>query len=234
MRILVTRPEPDGERTAAKLRARGCEVMLAPLLRVETVDADLDGTWHAVAVTSVNALRAIADHPALDALLESPAYAVGGRTADAALAQGFANVVSADGDVGDLAGVMKTHLQPGVRVLHLAGEERSGDLTGALAAAGIEVTTRMVYRTLALAAFPPDLRDALTAGWIEGVLHFSRRSAETYVGCAAAAGLTGQAVAPVHYCLSRPVAEPLVAAGARNTRLADQPNEAALIGLIAG
>ncbi len=234
MRILVTRPEPDGERTAAKLRARGCEVMLAPLLRVETVDADLDGAWHALAVTSVNALRAIADHPALDALLESPAYAVGGRTADAALAQGFANVVSADGDVGDLARVMKSHLHAGTRVLYLAGEEHSGDLTGALAAAGIDVTTRMVYRTLALAAFPPDVRDALTAGWIEGVLHFSRRSAETYVGCVAAAGLTGQAVAPVHYCLSRQVAAPLVAAGARNTRLADQPNEAALIGLIAG
>ena len=32
MRLLVTRPEPDGERTAEKLRARGCEVLLAPLL----------------------------------------------------------------------------------------------------------------------------------------------------------------------------------------------------------
>ncbi len=234
MRILVTRPEPDGERTAAKLRARGCEVMLAPLLRVETIDADLDGVWHAVAVTSANALRAIADHPALEALLESPAYAVGGRTADAALAQGFANVVSADGDVGDLARVMKTHLHSGTRVLYLAGEERSGDLAGTLATAGIEVTTRLVYRTLALSAFPPDVRDALSADWIDGVLHFSRRSAETYVGCAAAAGLTQQALTPVHFCLSRQVAEPLVAAGARATRLAEQPNEAALIGLIAG
>ncbi len=234
MRILVTRPEPDGERTAAKLRARGCEVMLAPLLRVETLDADLDGVWHAVAVTSVNALRAIADHPALEALLESPAYAVGGRTADAALAQGFTNVVSADGDIGDLARAMKTHLQSGMRVLYLAGEDRSGDLIGALAAAGIEVTTRTVYRTLALSAFPPDVREALVAGWIEGVLHFSRRSAETYLGCAAAAGLTEQALAPVHFCLSPQVAEPLEAAGARNTRPAEQPNEAALIGLIAG
>jgi uroporphyrinogen-III synthase len=234
MRILVTRPEPDGERTAAKLRARGCEVMLAPLLRVETLDADLDGVWHAVAVTSVNALRAIADHPALEALLESPAYAVGGRTADAALAQGFANVVSADGDVGDLARAMKTHLQSGMRVLYLAGEDRSGDLIGALAAAGIEVTTRTVYRTLALSAFPPDVREALVAGWIEGVLHFSRRSAETYLGCAAAAGFTEQALAPVHFCLSPQVAEPLEVAGARATRVADQPNEAALIGLIAG
>ena len=97
--MLVTRPEPDGERTAAKLRARGCEVMLAPLLRIENIDADLGGEWHAVAVTSVNALRAIADDPALKALLASPAYAVGGRTADAALAQGFENVISADGDV---------------------------------------------------------------------------------------------------------------------------------------
>jgi uroporphyrinogen-III synthase len=234
MRILVTRPEPDGERTAAKLRARGCEVMLAPLLRVETLDADLDGVWHAVAVTSVNALRAIADHPALEALLESPAYAVGGRTADAALAQGFTNVVSADGDIGDLARAMKTHLQSGMRVLYLAGEDRSGDLIGALAAAGIEVTTRTVYRTLALSAFPPDVREALVAGWIEGVLHFSRRSAETYLGCAAAADLTEQALAPVHFCLSPQVAEPLVAAGARATRPADQPNEAALIGLIVG
>jgi uroporphyrinogen-III synthase len=234
MRILVTRPEPDGERTAAKLRARGCEVMLAPLLRVETVDADLDGVWHAVAVTSVNALRAIADHPALEALLESPAYAVGGRTADAALAQGFTNVISADGDVGDLARVMKTHLQSGMRVLYLAGEDRSGDLTGALATTGLEVTTRTVYRTLALSAFPPDVREALIAGWIDGVLHFSRRSAETYVGCAAAAGLTEQALAPVHFCLSRQVAEPLETAGARSTRLADQPNEAALVGLVTG
>lgn len=234
MRILVTRPEPDGERTAAKLRARGCDVMLVPLLRVEAVDADLDGVWHAVAVTSVNALRAIADHPALDALLESPAYAVGGRTANAALAQGFANVVSADGDVGDLARAMKTHLHPGMRVLYLAGEDRSGDLAGVLAAAGIEVATRMVYRTLALPAFSPDVREALAAGWFDGVLHFSRRSVEAYLGCAAAAGLTAQALAPVHFCLSRQMAEPLLAAGAPAIRLADQPTEAALLGLIAG
>ena len=35
MRLLVTRPEPDNERTAAALRALGHEVMLAPLLAIE-------------------------------------------------------------------------------------------------------------------------------------------------------------------------------------------------------
>ena len=38
MRLLVTRPEGDGERTAATLRGRGHEVLLVPMLRVEAVD----------------------------------------------------------------------------------------------------------------------------------------------------------------------------------------------------
>jgi uroporphyrinogen-III synthase len=234
MHLLVTRPEPDGERTAAKLRTRGHEVMLASLLRVETIDADIGGAWHAVAVTSVNALRAIADQPGLERLLEMPAYAVGGRTADAAVAQGFENVISADGDVGDLACVMKTHLRSGARVLYLAGEDRSGDLAGELATAGIEVATRVVYRAVALKNFPTDVREALTAGWLDGVLHFSLRSAATYIDCAAAAAVTEQALAPMQYCLSSQVAEPLAAAGARAFRVAEAPTEAALIGLIAG
>src|SRR5262245_8307399 len=99
MRVLVTRPEPDGERTAAKLRALGHDVMLAPLLRVETVDADLDGTWDAVALTSMNAVRAVAGRPGLERVLACPVFAVGGRTADAAFAQGFANAVPADRDL---------------------------------------------------------------------------------------------------------------------------------------
>src|SRR5437870_1310953 len=35
MRLLLTRPQHDGERTAARLRARGHDVTLAPLLRID-------------------------------------------------------------------------------------------------------------------------------------------------------------------------------------------------------
>jgi uroporphyrinogen-III synthase len=129
---------------------------------------------------------------------------------------------------------MKTHLRPGARLLYLAGDDRSGDLAGDLAAAGIEVALRVVYRAVALKNFPSDVGEALTAGWLDGVLHFSRRSAATYVECAAAAKVTEPALAPVHYCLSLQVAQPLEVAGARATRVADAPTEAALIGLIAG
>jgi uroporphyrinogen-III synthase len=37
MAVLVTRPQPDNETTAAALRARGVEVLLAPALRFEPV-----------------------------------------------------------------------------------------------------------------------------------------------------------------------------------------------------
>ena len=60
MRLAVTRPQADGERTATALRARGHQVQVAPLMRVEPVAADLRGGWAAVIMTSANAPGAIA------------------------------------------------------------------------------------------------------------------------------------------------------------------------------
>ena len=60
MAILVTRPHPDNEATAARLRAKGFEVLLAPMLRLEGVPFHDDGQaqYGAIVVTSANALRA--------------------------------------------------------------------------------------------------------------------------------------------------------------------------------
>jgi uroporphyrinogen-III synthase len=120
----------------------------------------------------------------------------------------------------------------GARLLHLAGDDRAGDLAGELAAAGITVQTVVIYRAVMVAEFPHHVRDALKAGTIDGVLHFSRRSAESYLACARAAGVLDAALAPSHYCLSRVVAEPLAIIGARRIEVAGRPNEAALIGLV--
>ena len=64
MAVLVTRPHPDDEATAAALRAKGFEVVLAPMLRFEPVafHDDEDARYGAVVVTSANALRGIAPH----------------------------------------------------------------------------------------------------------------------------------------------------------------------------
>jgi uroporphyrinogen-III synthase len=235
VRLLVTRPDPDGERTAATLRARGCEVLVAPLLQVELLtDAELGaGPWGGLVMTSSNAAHAVGRHPRRAELTPRPVFAVGRRTADAARAAGFGDVTSADGDVTDLVRLIGARCRgDAAPLLYLAGEDRAGDLAGDLAAAGLRVATVVVYRAIAAAGLPVSVLAALGAGRLDGVLHFSRRSAEIYLDCAQTAGLLDKALAPFHYCLSRQVAEPLAAAGAGNVRIAPRPEEAALIDLV--
>ena len=78
-----------------------------------------------------------------------------------------------------------------------------------------------------------DVRDPREwEGALDGVLHFSTRSAEAYLACAARGGIRDRALAPAHYCLSRQVAVPLTAAGAAAVLIAARPDEAALLELV--
>lgn len=232
MRIVVTRPQADGERTAATLRARGHRVLLAPLMRVEPISADLAGTWGAVVVTSANAPAAIGDHPGRAALLALRVYAVGRRSAQAAQAAGFTDVIAAGGDVHDLVQLIaERHADAAAPLLYLAGKDRAADLVGELAAHRIRAEMRVVYRAVT-GPFPPELVAALEAGDVEGVVHFSRRSAENYVFSAREAGIMPSALAVRHYCLSQQVAEPLAAVGARRVLVAPHPDETSLIELL--
>ena len=89
-----------------------------------------------------------------------------------------------------------------------------------------------VYRAAKAERFPRAAEAALAAGRIDGVLHYSRRSAQAYLDCAQAAEMLNRALRPCHYCLSAQVAEPLLAAGAADIRVAARPEEAALVELI--
>jgi len=233
VRILLTRPEADAERSAAALRARGHEAIVAPLLAIELVpDAELGaGPWAAILVTSANAVRAIAGHPRHDQLRGVAVFAVGSHSAQDMRAAGFTDVSSADGNVTDLANLVAARVTPGAPLLYLAGEERSGDLAGLLRAQNFTVHTALVYRAVVAADLPRHAIAALAAG-IDGVFHFSRRSAEAYVNAARKAGLMEAALTtPVHFCLSARIAEPLIRAGAAKVRIAARPEEAALIAL---
>jgi uroporphyrinogen-III synthase len=233
MRLLVTRPEPDAERTAAVLQARGHSVVIAPLLRVEPLAGAAigSGPWAAVLVTSANIAQAIAEHAVRAALIHLPVFAVGERSARAMRTLGCPNVISAGGNAGDLARIVAAHLNPPARLLYLAGEQRSGDLGGELRAKGFAVETVAIYRAVTADTLPPEAAAAL-AGGIDGVLHFSRRSAEAYLEAARAAGLLESALRPAHFCLSAQVAAPLQGAGCRLVRVARQSAETALLDLI--
>jgi uroporphyrinogen-III synthase len=232
VRLLVTRPREDAERTAAALRARGHTVMLAPLLHIEPVAAAFGpGPFAAVLTTSANAARAIAAHGRIAELRRLPLYTVGRRSAEAARAAGFTTVESAEGDANDLISIVARELAGAAApLLYLAGEERSVDLGTELARHGLKVRTAVVYRAAAAERLPSEAEQAIAAGEIDGVLHYSRRSAETFVRCAAAADLCERALAPIHFCLSAQVAEPL--ATSADVRVAPRPEEEALLELI--
>jgi uroporphyrinogen-III synthase len=234
MRLLVTRPEPDAERTAAELRTRGHEPMLAPMLRIATIpDVELgSGPWAGVLISSANGARAVAAHQRLSELVVLPLVAVGRASAAAARAAGFRDVTSADGDGRDLVRRVAARFvgQPAA-LLYLAGEERARDLVSELAAFGVSVRPVVVYRSVQAERFPPEVRAALEAGRIDGVLHFSRRSVEGYLVCGR--DLPDRALALAHFCLSERAAEPLRAAGAADVRVAQRPDEAALLALVA-
>jgi uroporphyrinogen-III synthase len=235
LRLLLTRPELDAERSAAALRACGHEVVVMPLLRIEPVaDAELGpGPWAAVLLTSANACRALAAHKNFAGLAGLPAFAVGARTAAAARAAGFSDVVSADGDVAALTRLVAARLSDkSLPLLYAAGETRAGDLAGALSAQGFAVRTVVVYRAVAATELTPAICARLAAGGIDAVLHFSRRSAEAFLVAMAAADLLSRSLKIQHYCLSAQVAAPLAAAGVADIRIASAPHERALFEML--
>jgi uroporphyrinogen-III synthase len=233
VRLLLTRPEPDAQHTAAVLRKRGHTVVVAPLMRIEVLaDAEIGaGPWAAILVTSANAAHAIAAHQRKEAFGSLPVFAVGERSAQAMREAGFAEVRSADGGVGDLAQLVGERMVPGSSLLYLAGAERAGDLAAKLATRSLFVQTAVVYRAVAADNLPPAAADALAKD-IEGVLHYSRRTAEAYVSAARATGMLESALKPAQFCLSAQIAEPLAQAGAAIIHVAPLPVEAALIELL--
>ena len=220
MAVLVTRPAPDSETTASALRAKGYDVVLAPMLRFEPVGCSgLDADYGAVIVTSANALRAVEGQLG-DALLKRPLFAVGETTATAARKAGFGKVTAAKSDAAALrdlvlAGFRKRQFKKSDALLYLAGADLSRDLTSELGADGLNVVTVTTYRMAALSHLPREVCEAFAANTIQAVLHYSQRSARAFLNASRAEGVEISALAVPHCCLSPNIAAILHEAGAQ-------------------
>ena len=240
MAVLVTRPHPDDEATAAALRAKGFEVMLAPMLRFEPVafHDDGDARYGAVIVTSANALRGIAPHLQDSRLqgsrlLKLPLFAVGEHTASAAHRAGFDNVIPANGDAASLrdsvlASVKAKELKKASPLLYLAGADLARDLAGELDERGFTVVTHTTYRMIPVSSLPREACEAFAASRIEAVLHYSRRSARAFLDAARAGGVEISALAIPQCCISAAVASVVRDAGAAQVMAAASSDENAL------
>jgi uroporphyrinogen-III synthase len=227
MRVLVTRPEPQGAATAALLEARGHVAHRFPLARIERLAADLPppAAVDAVLLTSANAVFALGDLAAL------PVYAVGTATGRAARAAGARSVTVAEGDWRSLARLLTSASgpPPGARLLHLSGAEVRGDLAGAARAAGFVFERRVVY-----AARPATWLDAATLtllahGELDAVLFFSPAHATIWRRLVERAAVVDRLFPLAAVALSAAVAEPIAALPWRALRVAATPEVTALI-----
>ncbi len=216
-RVWVTRAMPGAEGTARRLRALGFEAVVAPLLQVLPVGEgpiDVNGVG-ALAFTSVNGVEAFA---ARSAWRDTRVFAVGGATAAAARAAGFADIVSSDGGVAALArAIAADRGSIDGAVLHPAAAELAGDLS----VDGVPIRTLTVYETVATsrdAAFEARIAD------FHAVLIHSAKAARRL------AEILRQTPPPALrlLCLSPAVAAPL--SGEIST--AALPNEEALLNLL--
>jgi uroporphyrinogen-III synthase len=235
MAVLVTRPHPDAEATASALRAKGLEVLVAPMLRFEPVafHDDEDARYGAIIVTSANALRGIESHLAGSPLLKLPLFAVGAHTASAAQSAGFDNVIPANGDAASLrdfvlARVKAKELKKASTLLYLAGADLARDLAGELGERGFTVVTHTTYRMIPVPNLPREACDAFAGSRIEAVLHYSRRSARAFLEAARAGGVEISALAIPQCCISGGVASVVRDAGATQVAVAASPDENAL------
>lgn len=235
MRLLLTRPEPQAAQTRRRLEAVGHTVISSPMLALvqEPPPAIAHEGIGAVAFTSRAAVDAAAGLPSLPFLRALPAFAVGDATAKAAGRAGFAEVVSAGGDVGDLARLIALRHRPerGM-VLHLAGRDRAGDLAGLLAPAGIAVHVAVLYRSEPVAELSLEAAAALAAGSVDAALVYSPRTAAAFVAALGRAGLAERLSDLPVIAISAAAAAPLD--GASRVAIAPQPDEAGMFAALAG
>ncbi len=220
-RVLGTRSEPGASETAQRLADQGYAPVVEPLFAIEAIPLALP-PYDALAFTSANGVRAFAR---IDQTRDRPVFCVGGRTAQEALDAGFAHVLSADGDVGDLAELIRNRMPKGARLLHTGNEESRGDLSGTLASKGIQSSFVPTFRATPVTQPGPRLASHLagTATFDAVLIHSARAAAILSQFVSDAPGRAPFDVASI----SADAARPLVHL-ARRIQIAARPNEAAL------
>ena len=234
MRLLVTRPEPDAGETAARLAAIGHDVMLQPMLRVVYSDPpEALPEPAALIATSRNGVRALAAWPVAVAWRGKPLFVTGEGSAQTAAAAGFTDVRSGGADAAALANrIVRDLLKGRGPVIYAAARDRTGALAGGLIAAGHDLRVVEAYRAEPAAALDSGVAAALRTGQIDGVLFFSRRTAEAFGAAVETAGLAPALAAIPCYALSERIGEPLRALSTV-VKVAERPDFDGILALIA-
>ncbi|MGB3752285.1 MAG: uroporphyrinogen-III synthase [Parerythrobacter sp.] len=213
--IFAIRAEPGLSATLAAGRALGLAITPAPLFTIAPVAWQPPAAvgFDALLIGSANAIRH--GGKALQRYKSLPVHAVGARTAEAAREAGLA--VASEGSCG-LQALLDT-MPPGTRLLRLGGEER----VVLDPPAGVTLAEHAIYRAQAK-AMDAALADRFQQGGV--VLLHSAAAARHFAAECARLILDRSRLA---LALIGPRLQPDTGTGWRETAIAPQPTDAALL-----
>ena len=120
MKLLIIRPQPGADATAARASASGHEPVLMPLFAAKPLAWEIPAgkKYDGILITSANAIRHAGEK--LSMLTHLPVYAVGQNSADAAAGAGFAVKYTGLGGIEQLLNQIDAR-----SILWLSGEDRT-------------------------------------------------------------------------------------------------------------
>ena len=217
-RILILRPIPGAEETAARARALALEPAVAPLFEVRPIpwSGPDPARFDAVMLTSANGARHGGD--GMTPFLSLPCWAVGEATEEAAAARGFSNIRTGPSDG---AALLEAMAASGVQTaFHPSGIDHIP-----LDHPALQVRRTAVYVSEARRELSPALLTALDADAL--VLLHSPRAARTFASLVDTRRITTRLAA-----ISTATAE-AAGDGWRSIDIAAGPRDAALLELAA-
>lgn len=222
MHLIVTRPQSDGDKLKSRLQANGHTASVVPLLTIQIDDSAAipDNPWQAIAVTSANALTALASTGISKKLKAAPVFAVGPASARLAGELDFSDVRQATGDMIALQGLMKQELKTEAGpILYLTGKVRSGDLAADLRSHGFSVERVELYEAVAATQFPAHANETIRSGKADAVVLYSARTADIWLHLVKQSDLQVEAAKLTHFCLSQVVVEKIRSGLGRNVSI---------------
>ena len=143
--VWITRSQPFGLKLARLCGGEGLPALAVPLLQVIPLAVSRpEGDPDAILFTSAQGVR---NHPYDPRWRDVPVLTVGDATAAEALAKGYHNVRSADGNVEDLKALTAREVAGSARIFLFAARDPAGDLEKFLKTSGYRVDRFAVYET---------------------------------------------------------------------------------------
>jgi uroporphyrinogen-III synthase len=181
MHILLTRPLEDCFEIILKLKSLGHYVSHLPLLTIDKVDysqinfSDFKG----IIFTSANAVKFL-DLKNIDKKFQC--FCVGNATEKKARSAGFQNVITAEGNVGNLKElILQNFDQKKGKLIYISGEIVSFDLDKQLIKEGYDIERVVNYRTTHNEKFDENFVKELKVKIPDIVYVYSQNSASSFL-----------------------------------------------------